>query len=79
MEHYVPCDNSKDGAVGDWRRLASDRMSIMRVANSRALKRASFWRPWFRVDENSGLTGRKGTVQRSGATILDDFRVDNQT
>lgn len=30
-------------------RLASLRMSMMSVANSRALKRASFWRPWGRI------------------------------
>lgn len=41
--------------------LASLSRSMMRVANSLALNRASFCLPWLRVEENSGLTGRNGT------------------
>lgn len=62
---YLPCGKMSDEVVGHCRRLASERMSMIRVANSLGLKRASFWRPWFRVDEKSGLTGKKGTGHRS--------------
>ena len=49
--------------------LASLRMSIMRVANSRALNLANFCRPWLRTADSWGLTGRKGT-ERSFTQVL---------
>jgi len=46
----------------------------MRVVNSFGINLANFCLPWFRVDDNCGLTGKNGTVHFSGRVA-----VENQT
>lgn len=69
---YKPCKGALFASICLLR--ASIRISIISVANSFGVNLANFCLPWFLVDDNCGLTGRKGTVHISGKDA-----VPNQT